>query len=749
MILMYYNVLFVLSIILLLILSARWQVRIDVDFAIFFILVPINILGYIKLATATNVDTAVLANQLIYLGGCFLELFAFLVVCHLCHINLPSWVRLILFGASMFMYMCVLTIGQNKLLYEEVSLRQENGVSVLVKKYGPMHKFFYIMIVAYLLATIIVLIYSYFKKPDASVKNIYILSVTMTIAVFAFFGGRMITKSIEFSPAAYIIVEIVFLVISHRVRLYNITGDISSNVLEDGADGLVCFDLERRLLLSNKTAQNMIPGLRTAQTDHLLNETVPEFRHLGECISRFESDETDLVSTINVGDRYYQTRAEYIRDGKKKAGYYVVLRDVTAERRYLDSVNKYNEQMRAATDAAIAADSAKSKFLAQMSHEIRTPINAILGMNEMIMQECEDETILDYAGSIESSGHTLLYLINSILDFSKIEDGRMEIIPAEYDTVSFIEKSVNSTKSRAAEKGLDFELLIDDTLPSRMKGDDNRLMQVITNLLSNAVKYTDKGRITLSIKRNRGMGKEVDDSSNIWLHVEVSDTGIGIRKEDLSRLFYSFERLDESRNRNIEGTGLGMAIVYRILDLMGSHIYVKSEYGKGSTFWFDIRQDVIDARPIGNYKERAAIDDMRSKKNITFYAPDARILVVDDNALNQKVTRNYLKLCGIVPDEAMSGYAAIELMRQNEYDVVFLDHMMPELDGIETLKIIRREGLAPERTVMVVLTANAIEGSREMYLQEGFDDYISKPVELTAMVKKLEGYLTDGRRTVT
>ena len=747
MILGYYNTLFVISTILLLILSVRWQIRIDIDFAVFFILIPINLLGYMKMATATTVETAILANHLVYLGGCFLQLFAFLVVCNLCHIDFKPWARLLLFGWSITMYLCSMTVGYSQIFYKSVTLERRHGVSVLIKEYGPVHTLFYVTIVLYMAATLGVLIYSYFKKTEASMQNIYLLTGMMLLSVVAFFGGRAITKDVELAPAAYVLTEVAFLLISHRTRLYYITGDISANILEEGADGLVCFDMERRLLVSNKTAQNMIPGLRTAQTDHLLNETVAEFRQLGECVIRFASGDRTESPPIEIGGRSYQTRVEYIKDGKRNVGYYVVLRDVTAERKYIDGVNKYTEQLRAASDAAIAADNAKSQFLAQMSHEIRTPINAILGMNEMIMRECSEKQILDYASSIETSGHTLLYLINSILDFSKIEDGKMEIIDVDYDTVKFISGLVSSTQTRAEDKGLKLELYIDDTLPSVMHGDDVRLSQVMLNLLSNAVKYTDEGKISLTMRRNRGMGKDDDDS--IWLHVEVSDTGIGIRHKDMDRLFHSFERLDESRNRNIEGTGLGMAIVYRMLDLMGSTINVKSEYGKGSTFWFDIRQGVVDDRAIGNYQERLKTENMRKKKNITLYAPDARVLVVDDNSLNQKVTRNYLKLCGIVPDEAMSGAAAIELMKENTYDVVFLDHMMPEMDGIQTLEIIRRDKLAPESTVMVVLTANAIEGSREMYLAAGFDDYISKPVDLNDMVDKLEGYLKNGRGTDT
>ena len=739
MIITYYNILFVISVFLMLVMAARYQIRIDVDFAVFFLLVPIDILGYIRIATAQNIETALLANNLVYLGGCFLQLFAFLSVCNLCQIRLSPVLRAVLFGISIAMYTCTLTMGHTDLFYKNARLGSENGISVIIKEYGPMHKWFYVMIVIYLIATLVALIYAYFKKPEASVRNMYLMALMMFICVAAFFTCRMLHWAIELSPACYVVTEVVFLIISRRIRLYNITGDIAENVLERGADGLVCFDLSRRLLVTNKTAQEMIPEFKNAQADHCLNETIDPFRQISGCLFRFIEDENNSEDTITNGEEYYQINIRYIKDGNKKRGYYAVLRNVTTERKYIESINNYNEQMRNAADAAIAADNAKTMFLAQMSHEIRTPINAVLGMNEMIMQETDDDTIFDYASAIQTSGRTLLFLINSILDFSKIEDGKMEIYETEYDLVTLINNLVNSTASSAEAKGLKFDVDIDENLPVRMIGDDMRITQVIVNLLSNAVKYTDEGTVSLRMSVNSSFNPKSDDS--VWVHVEVKDTGIGIRKEDQDRMFDSFERLDVTRNRNVEGTGLGMTIVYKLLDLMGSHIYLESVYGKGSKFWFDISQKVVDPTPMGSYRERRTMAEMRAKKHISLYAPDAKILVVDDNTLNLKVTRAYLKLCGIVPDEALSGKEAIGLMKENTCDVVFLDHMMPEMDGVETLKAIREQELAPPNTVMVVLTANAVEGSREMYMNEGFDDYISKPVELTDMVAKLDGYL--------
>ncbi len=386
--------------------------------------------------------------------------------------------------------------------------------------------------------------------------------------------------------------------------------------------------------------------------------------------------------------------------------------------------------------AADSANKAKGDFLAQMSHEIRTPINAMLGMNEMILRESDDENILDYSQNIQSAGKTLLFLINSILDFSKIEGGKMEIVPTVYDTSSLINNLVNSVLERAKAKGLELRVNASPELPSKLIGDDVRITQVVMNLLTNAVKYTDKGTVTLDIQVKE---KNYNDCV---LAVAVKDTGIGIRNEDIDKLFESFSRLEESRNRYIEGTGLGMMIVTKLLDMMDSKLDVKSEYGEGSEFSFEIKQGINDPKPIGNMIERR-VNTIGRKKHVNHSFPNARVLVTDDNDMNLKVAGNLLKLFGIKADLAPSGLKTIEMMKNNKYDIVFLDHMMPGMDGIETLGKLNKAGLVGSDTVIIALTANAVIGAKEMYLNAGFTDYLSKPIEIDALEKKLCQYLNE------
>ncbi len=396
---------------------------------------------------------------------------------------------------------------------------------------------------------------------------------------------------------------------------------------------------------------------------------------------------------------------------------------------------KTTQQIKASADAAIAAGKAKSQFLAQMSHEIRTPINAVLGMNEMILRESKDNAVLDYSSNIQTAGRTLLTIINSILDFSKIEDGKMEIVPVKYDTASMINNIVVSISERAKSKNLELIVSVDENLPSMLIGDDVRISQVIMNLLTNAVKYTEEGSVTLSF--SDGGRKD----GYIELITEVKDTGIGIRKEDMDRLFESFERLDEKRNHNIEGTGLGMSIVTRLLEMMNSTLQVESEYGKGSVFSFSLRQEIVDDTPVGDYEKRHSDKSRSNGEDITLKAPDAKILVVDDNLVNLKVAANLLKLCGIKPDTAMSGKAAIALAKRKSYHIIFLDHMMPVMDGIETLRVMKEEAVIDSQVVVIALTANAVVGARERYIEAGFDDYLSKPIDVHKLEDRLKKYL--------
>lgn len=384
--------------------------------------------------------------------------------------------------------------------------------------------------------------------------------------------------------------------------------------------------------------------------------------------------------------------------------------------------------------AADSANKAKSDFLADMSHEIRTPINAVLGMNEMILRESKDENILEYSSNIKSAGHTLLSIINNILDFSKIEDGKMALVPVEFDTAELIVSLVNSISERARAKDLDFIVDVDESVPSRLFGDDVRISQVIMNLLTNAVKYTETGTVTLRV-RNSGTG-----GGNVKLRFDVIDTGIGIKDEDLHKLFESFERIEEKRNRHIEGTGLGISIVCKLLAMMNSKLDVESQYSIGSTFGFDLELRVVDPEPMGNLEERKKNASVGQDKKEHLYAPDAKILVTDDNAMNLKVAVNFLKLFGITPVTCSSGMEAIEKIKKEHFDIVFLDHMMPKMDGIETLKVLHDEGCL-NGTVVIALTANAVVGAEEQYLNAGFDGYLSKPIMVDDIENTLKKYL--------
>ena len=402
---------------------------------------------------------------------------------------------------------------------------------------------------------------------------------------------------------------------------------------------------------------------------------------------------------------------------------------------YIENIQK-KQQLEQELKVAQEASKAKSNFMSSMSHEIRTPINAILGLDEMILRESAEDSIKNYAADIQSSGKTLLTIINDILDFSKIEAGKMQIIPAQYDLSSVINDLVNMVTKRAEDKGLTLNVHVDESIPNILLGDETRIKQCILNILTNAVKYTQHGSVTFDVT-STDCG-----SDTIKLRFRIQDTGIGIQQKDLDRLAKPFERIEESRNRNIEGTGLGMSIVTRLLSLMNSSLEVKSEYGKGSEFAFSIEQTVLDRTPIGNFTEKYRQALKTQTYHELFKAPDARILIVDDTLLNLKVAKGLLKNTDIQVDTAESGQETLQLVKQHAYDMLFIDHRMPGMDGIETLHALKKNPDASSaHTPCIVLTANAISGAKEMYLQEGFDDYLSKPIDAVEFEKLIMKYL--------
>ena len=395
-------------------------------------------------------------------------------------------------------------------------------------------------------------------------------------------------------------------------------------------------------------------------------------------------------------------------------------------------------------EEATAAAAAKSSFLANMSHEIRTPINAVLGMNEMILREARDEEIRGYAQNIQSAGTALLSLINDILDISKIESGKMELMPEKYQLGGLLYDILLVVRPRVETKGLQLVLDIDENIPNELYGDEVRIRQIITNILTNAVKYTEKGSVTLRVKM------EKKDARHIVLKVAVKDTGIGI-KESKEVLFASFQRGGDLRAHHIEGTGLGLSITQQLLEMMGSDLEMESVYGKGSIFSFSLVQTVVNEAPMGNlndlYQKRLS---QEQKYHESFTARDAHVLVVDDNAMNLKVVQSLLKQTLVQIDTAEDGAGCLEKCARNHYDLILMDHLMPHMDGVEAFHRLRadKQGIN-YRTPVIILTANAVAGMKQQYLEEGFNGFLSKPVQAPILEETLMQYLPEELVTIS
>ena len=403
-----------------------------------------------------------------------------------------------------------------------------------------------------------------------------------------------------------------------------------------------------------------------------------------------------------------------------------------------------NERLADAERRANAANKAKSDFLSSMSHEIRTPMNTVLGMNELIRMTLGDPElpigekigrVVGYADGIQHSGEMLLYVINDILDISKIESGKFEIRPAPYHIKKLIDDLIPLFTINAEGKNLSFTADVDEDLPGYIEGDEVRIRQIITNIVNNAVKYTREGSVHLSIS-----GRAAEDE--VIYDVAVRDTGIGIKQENLVHLFESFERVDSAETHYIEGTGLGLAIVKNLLDLMGGSVEVQSEYGKGSIFTVHIPQPVLSDEKIRDYMPEVGPRFLKKRR---YYIEGRKILVVDDNMTNLVVAKRFLEQMRAEADTVSSGKEALEHIRKYHYDIIFLDHMMPEMSGVKVMKEIRNN---PDKysvndgTPYIVMTANAVVGAKETYINEhGFDGYIAKPFRFSELVDLMSTYI--------
>lgn len=687
-------------------------------------------LGYLFELSAKTEEAYLFALKLSYAGRVWIVFAFFLFATKMCGVKLPKGLLLVLVGVHVLIYLAVLSVGSTGLYYETYRFVPDPVFPKFYHTNGVVHDLLMGLNAVFCVLAMVFVIRGFFRGKNRKSRQRFFMMI-LAFGVQILFFMLQITKVIAVSqyydltmPGA--LFGTVFMLIG--ILGFDLLGtrEIARDFAIDRiSEGVIAVDNDGRIQYYNEPATKIYPQFQAfyaANPDLTGNE--PGKKYTPYDIISFISEAVRTGDTLQVGDRIYTPEENDLLYQGESYGKLYALVDDTEHYRYMEELEKQKE-------IADSANEAKSRFLAKMSHEIRTPINAVLGLDEMILRESGEKATRSYAADIMSAGRTLLSLINDILDLSKVEEGKMEIIPVQYDLSSLINDLSNMIRDRAAKKGLAFHITADEHIPHLLIGDEIRIRQCVMNLLTNAVKYTETGEVRFELSYRK------TEESHILLRFTVTDTGIGMKEEDMENLFSPYKRIEEERNRSIEGTGLGMSITRQLLALMGSTLEVHSEYGKGSVFSFAVDQEVFKWEELGDYT--AGFENKSDggyEYHELFHAPEARILVVDDTEMNLTVIRSLLKKTLIKIDTAISGKEAVALAAANTYDLLFVDHMMPDMDGIETLSHIRESGKSKD-VPAVALTANAVSGAREMYLEAGFSDYLSKPVDGAKLEKML------------
>ena len=596
------------------------------------------------------------------------------------------------------------------------------GIDYYISYFSPIYNIHltidYLMVAISTVLLIIACVknHSFYKLKYITIIGIVALIVIVNIVYLAF------TLALDWSVFLYAIAGFLVYYYSMLYVPNHIKSSFFGFVVSQMNEGLIIFDKDNKCVYINEACSNALN--MKIQADDITKSEILKLLDKRENDMGDEYIDYSSLGNENELKRYKVSKRDICDNKNNILGSFFIFDDVTRE---------YNAFIKM-TEARLEADEAnkaKSIFLANMSHEIRTPINAVLGMNEMILRDSDDEKIIDYASNAHAAGRNLLALINDILDFSKIEAGKLEMVEDNYSLHDLIREIYLMLSPKAAVKDLDFTISMTDDIPTTLLGDRKRVMQILLNIINNAVKYTNQGSINVNVSH------AIKEDGKALITVAVKDTGIGISKENQAKLFNAFQRVDLNKNKNIEGTGLGLALAKQLAEMMDGDISIDSQEGKGSTFTVSILQAVTDSTAGGSFDVKAT--KAVEKTNESFTAPDARVLVVDDIEMNIVVVQALLERNRLQVYTATGGNEAIDLCNETKFDLILMDHMMPSPDGIETLKIIKEGKGLNWDTPQIVLTANAISGVDNEYKQAGFIDYISKPVsgdELEAIVKK-------------
>ena len=678
--------------------------------------------GYLLEMMSRNLDEVMIAIRLEYIGTAFIATMSMLFVFKYCRVEMVRWLKIAVLAIDVLVLVCVWCYEFVPFYYTEVSFVTTGTFPHVVLQKGFLYIIFMVTIYSELIAGLVVASVFAIRTTDPNMKKNYRLLLISNAVPLAFYIAGVVNMVDGYDPAPIggAVGLLVFCANLIFRRVFDVVETAHENILMDLDDAIVVLDYRRGFQEANKAAISLFPELAKTPYGELIASK--EFYDL------FDSNGK---SEIEIDGRFYDVHINelFARRGIDNSfiGYSIIFFDVTDSKMQIANMN----ELRIAADSA---NQAKSAFLANVSHEIRTPINVVQGMSEVIMRDYDDPKLLEYAANIQSSADQLLDLINGILDFSKIESGKITLSNSEYRVDEFFRDIIMVFEHKSEEKNLKFITDIAGDIPLLLYGDPLRIKQVATKILTNAFKYTREGSVTLRAR----FEKVTEGKGNLIFSVE--DTGIGIKKEDIDKIFELFVRLDERLNRSVEGTGLGMNITKRLVDIMDGEIKVYSDYGKGSVFTVIIPQFIRsqNGEIIGELKDKEVI---KERIGVGFEAPDARVLIVDDSKTNLIVAKALLRDTKAQITTGISGDECLDYVLREHFDVIFLDHRMPGMDGVETLRKMKMLDHKCVNSPIIMLTANAMNDAKDFYLRQGFTDFISKPITEQSICQMLLKYL--------
>lgn len=694
----------------------------------------VSILAYTLEINARSLEAMVMAVKFGYVGKCYVLLFFLMFMAYYCNIDIPKLVFRSFLVFNTVMLLIIITCDRHKLYYKSIRLSYEGLFPHVELEKGVCYWMLMAVMLGLMAWYVILCLIEVKKRKGIEKKRLLLLSFSGLIPGYmltVYLTGIM--NILDPVPLGIVLSCMLLTLNVNKYGLLDTMELAREKIIENTKDGLVILDASYNLLYANDVARELFPDINNAESRE---KQIKEI---------FKENPREAV--VDIEGRSYEIRVSRIEDdnnGDTVRGYLAWIFDMTF-------VNHYTEEMIRLRQEAEKANLAKTSFLAHMSHEIRTPMNAIIGFSDLCLNNGDEGEIKEYVQSIRESAGTLMVLINEVLDISKIESGKIVLTDVAYSMKELMKEVISAIIPQINAKHLTFRYLLEKDVPVMLKGDKKEIRHIMSNLLSNAVKYTSEGTILFKVKEIERKDRKT------LLEIIVKDTGIGIKEENREQIFDRFERFDVKKNYAVEGTGLGLSIVKDLVQLMDGSIEVESVYGEGSLFRARIWQEVLDERKGEAYRgsncddikytleqlKNAVYGNRGKRKRRSIRFPGAKVLVVDDNQVNLKVASGLLKLYGIDAELAESGEECLNAVKKQTYDIIFMDQMMPGMDGVETLSRLREIKKGNKSTPVIALTANALVGVKEEMLEEGFDDFLGKPMDLTELENVLIRFLKE------